>query len=121
MEESSISSEYSSDPSLEPVICHIKERQITNQQPWSTEEIILALSDLPAGKHALSIIPTLHGDILDKVLHEFLNIDNNKMKNIQKTPTPSFADGYTNYLFIIIKIIINIIQALFNIDVYKIH
>ncbi|KAK1132464.1 hypothetical protein K0M31_013850 [Melipona bicolor] len=87
MEESSISSEYSS----EPVIYHIKERQITNQQPWNTEEIILALSDLPAGKQALSIISTLHGDILDKVLHEFLNIDNNKMKNIQNTPTP-FAD-----------------------------
>ncbi|XP_043510703.1 transient receptor potential channel pyrexia [Frieseomelitta varia] len=88
MEESSISSEYSS----EPVIYHIKERQITNQQPWNTEEIILALSDLPAGKQVLSIISTLHGDILDKVLHEFLNTDNNKMKNIQKTPTP-FADG----------------------------
>lgn len=95
MEESSISSEYSS----EPVIYHIKERQITNQQPWNTEEIILALSDLPAGKQALSIISTLHGDILDKVLHEFLNIDNNKVKNIQKTPTP-FANRYTNYLFI---------------------
>ncbi|XP_012243698.1 transient receptor potential channel pyrexia-like isoform X2 [Bombus impatiens] len=90
MEEDSISSEYSS----EPVICHIKERQITNQQPWNTEEIILALSDLPAGKHALSVIPTLHGDILDKVLHEFLNTDDSKLSvNIQKTATSSFSTG----------------------------
>lgn len=94
MEEDSISSEYSS----EPVICHIKERQITNQQPWNTEEIILALSDLPAGKHALSVIPTLHGDILDKVLHEFLNTDDSKLSvNIQKTATSSFSTRYINY------------------------
>lgn len=90
MEEGSISSEYSS----EPIICHIKERQITNQQPWNTEEIILALSNLPAGKRALSVISTLHGDTLDKSLHEFLKTDYSKEAvDSKKNTISSFANG----------------------------
>ncbi|XP_076762785.1 transient receptor potential channel pyrexia [Xylocopa sonorina] len=89
IEEGSISSEYSS----EPIICHIKERQITNQQPWNREEIILALSNLPAGKQALSIISTLHGDTLHKVLDEFLHTNHNEAMNVQKTVISSFANG----------------------------
>ncbi|OAD58344.1 Transient receptor potential channel pyrexia [Eufriesea mexicana] len=90
MEEGSISSEYSS----EPVTCHIKERQIINQQLWNTEEIILALSNLPAGKRALSVISTLHGDTLDKALDEFLKTDYSKIAVDPKNSTiSSFANG----------------------------
>lgn len=89
IEKSSISSEYSS----EPVICDIKERQIINQQPWNIEEIILALSNLPAGKHALSVISTLHGDSLNKVLDEYLNIDyKNITEDIHKTTISLFIN-----------------------------
>lgn len=89
MEKSSISSEYSS----EPVICDIKERQIINQQPWNIEEIILALSNLPAGKQALSVISTLHGDSLNKVLDEYLNTDcRNITEDIHKTTISSFLN-----------------------------
>ncbi|XP_076637363.1 transient receptor potential channel pyrexia-like [Colletes latitarsis] len=90
MKESSISSEDSS----ESIAYHIRERQIT-LLPWSKEEIGLALSNLPAGEHALSVIPTLHGDTLHKVLNEFLNTDyNDKTRsNIGTTDTPSFVNG----------------------------
>lgn len=89
MEKSSISSEYSS----EPVICDIKERQIINQQLWNIEEIILALSNLPAGKQALSVISTLHGDSLNKVLDEYLNTDYKIItEDIHKTTISLFVN-----------------------------
>ncbi|XP_076164401.1 transient receptor potential channel pyrexia-like isoform X2 [Ptiloglossa arizonensis] len=90
IQQNSISSEDSSDS----IAYHIKERQMPNLQPWSKEDILLALSNLPAGEHALSVIPTLHGDTLHKALNEFLNTDSNEMTlNVRKTSTPSFPDG----------------------------
>ncbi|CAK9822839.1 Transient receptor potential channel pyrexia [Anthophora retusa] len=89
IEKSSISSEYSS----EVIVYHIKERQMSSQQPWNKEEIITALSNLPAGKHALSVISALHGDHLRKVLDEYSNIKNKDMKlKIQGTTISSFAN-----------------------------
>ncbi|XP_076392292.1 transient receptor potential channel pyrexia isoform X2 [Megachile rotundata] len=92
IEKSSISSEHSSES---VVICHIKEKQISNQQLWNTEEIVQALSNLPAGEHALSLIPTLHGDTLRKVIDEFSNANFSEvaLKN-QKITISSFANGH---------------------------
>ncbi|XP_029048675.1 transient receptor potential channel pyrexia isoform X5 [Osmia bicornis bicornis] len=92
IEKNSISSEHSSESI---VTCHINEKQMTNQQLWNIEEIVQALSNLPAGEHALSLIPTLHGDTLRNCLDEFLNTDLNEvtLKN-QKTTISSFANGH---------------------------
>ncbi|XP_054010715.1 transient receptor potential channel pyrexia [Hylaeus anthracinus] len=93
MDASSISSENSSDS----IAYHIRERQITNLQPWTKDEIVSALSNLPAGEHALSVIPTLHGDTLHKALNEFLDNECNEVKlNVRKLSTSSFANGYND-------------------------
>ncbi|XP_076235392.1 transient receptor potential channel pyrexia [Calliopsis andreniformis] len=83
----------SSDDSSESIIYHIREKQITNQ-PWSKEEIVSALSSLPAGEHALSVISVLYGDALHKALNEFLNTDcNNLLLDTQKTSISLFTNG----------------------------
>lgn len=94
IEENSVTSEDSS----KSIVYHIREKQITNQQPWSHEEIISALSNLPAGEHALSVISTLLGDTLQKSLDEFLNTDsNNTALDVRKASIPSFVNGYNDY------------------------
>ncbi|EFN62634.1 Transient receptor potential channel pyrexia [Camponotus floridanus] len=56
----------------------------TQKQPWSREEIEVALSNLPEGNKVLSLIPTLHGDALQKVLEEFQCVTLNKSDEDRK-------------------------------------
>ncbi|XP_076657384.1 transient receptor potential channel pyrexia [Halictus rubicundus] len=84
IENNSISSENSSDS----VAYHIRERQMTKEQPWSKEEIVSALSNLPVGEHALFIVPTLYGDSLHKTLNEFLNDNDKIVTSTRKMSTP---------------------------------
>lgn len=86
-----------SEDSNESIAFHIREKQITNQQPWNKEEIVFALSNLPAGEHALSVISTLHGDVLRKALDEFSSTDCNEVtRDVPKASTQSFANGYND-------------------------
>ncbi|GAB1866370.1 Transient receptor potential channel pyrexia [Camponotus japonicus] len=70
----------SSEGSLESIISDAssEDESTTQEQPWSKEEIEVALSNLPGGDIALSLIPTLHGDALQKVLEEFQCVTLNK-------------------------------------------
>ncbi|EFN62635.1 Transient receptor potential channel pyrexia [Camponotus floridanus] len=73
-----------SEGSLESIICHASQdesRNETQKQPWSKEEIEVALSKLPEGETALCVIPTLHGDALQKVLEEFQSVTINKSED----------------------------------------
>ncbi|XP_078036050.1 transient receptor potential channel pyrexia [Augochlora pura] len=87
---SSISSENSSDS----IAYHIRERQMTKEQPWSKEEIVSALSNLPGGEYALSTIPTLYGDTLHKTINEFLNVNSKVVTwNARKISISSYENG----------------------------
>ncbi|EFN63911.1 Transient receptor potential channel pyrexia [Camponotus floridanus] len=78
----------SSQGSLESVICHAAQDETTTQkQSWSKEEIEKTLSSLPRGDIALSLIPTLHGDALQKVLEEFQCVTLNKNEDHISLPT----------------------------------
>lgn len=92
IENGSISSEDSS----ESVTCHIRAAPMTQEQPWSKEEVEVALSNLPGGKAALSLIPVLQGDALQKVLEEFrcLTLNENADCRHRKLSVPTFANGY---------------------------
>lgn len=87
----SISSENSSDS----VTCHIPTAPMTQEQPWRKEEVEMALSNLPAGEVALSLIPTLQGDALQKALEEFqcLTLNENVDCSHRKISLPTFANG----------------------------
>ncbi|GAB1869851.1 Transient receptor potential channel pyrexia [Camponotus japonicus] len=84
----------SSEGSLESVICHASQDESTTQkQPWSKEEIEVALSNLPGGDIALSLIPTLHGNALQKVLEEFQCVTLNKNEDRKHSISlPTSAD-----------------------------
>lgn len=84
----SISSENSSDS----VTCHIPTAPITQEQPWSKEEVETALSNLPAGEVALSLIPSLQDDVLQKVLDEFRCLTLNEIVH-RKISLSTFANG----------------------------
>lgn len=86
-----ISSENSSDS----VTCHISTAPITQEQPWGKEEIEVALSNLPGGKVALSLIRALQDDALQKALKEFQSLTLNETVNCRhrKMPLPTFANG----------------------------
>ncbi|XP_011264522.2 LOW QUALITY PROTEIN: transient receptor potential channel pyrexia [Camponotus floridanus] len=61
-----------------------EDESTTQKQPWSKEEIEVALSNLPEGNKVLSLIPTLHGDALQKVLEEFQCVTLNKSDEDRK-------------------------------------
>ncbi|XP_050444857.1 transient receptor potential channel pyrexia-like [Cataglyphis hispanica] len=92
IENGSISSEDSS----ESVTCYIRAAPMTQEQPWSKEEVEVALSNLPGGETALSLISVLHGDALQKVLKEFqcLTLDENVDLRHRKLSLPTFANGF---------------------------
>lgn len=92
IENGSISSEDSS----ESVTCYIRAASMTQEQPWSKEEIKMALSNLPGGETALSLISVLHGDALQKVLEEFqcLTLNGNADLKHRKISLSTFANGY---------------------------
>lgn len=90
LDNKSISSEETS----EAVICHIRQRSTNQQQLWSKEEINLALYNLPAGEVALSTIPTLHGNLLQKTLEEIQDLEL-KSQITQKHIPCSFMNGCT--------------------------
>ncbi|GAB1869847.1 Transient receptor potential channel pyrexia [Camponotus japonicus] len=83
----------SSEDSLESIICHASQEESTQEQLWSKEEIEVALTNLPAGETALSLIPTLHGDALQKVLEEFQCLTLNKNEDRKhRISLSTFAD-----------------------------
>jgi len=86
----------SSEGSLESIICHASQDESTMlKQPWSKEEIEIALSNLPGGDIALSLIPTLHGDALQKVLEELQCVTLNKNEDRKHSISlPTSADEY---------------------------
>lgn len=87
----SISSENGSDS----VTCHIPTAPMTQEQPWSKEEVKVALSNLPGGEVALSLISALQGDALQKALEEFQSLTLNEIVNSRhrKMSLPTFANG----------------------------
>ncbi|KAL0100199.1 hypothetical protein PUN28_019552 [Cardiocondyla obscurior] len=87
-----ISSENSSDS----VTCHIPTSPMTQEQPWSKEEIETALMNLPGGEVALSLIPSLQDDALQKVLDEFKCLTLNKVVDCRhrKISLSTFANGF---------------------------
>ncbi|KAK2583729.1 hypothetical protein KPH14_009647 [Odynerus spinipes] len=85
----------SSEETSEAVICHIRQRPMNQQQLWSKEEIILALSNLPAGEVALSTIPTLHGTLLQKTLEELQDLNLRDPQKTFKKTTCTFTNGCT--------------------------
>lgn len=88
MERGSISSESSSTE-----FACTKTSLAKKQQPWDTAEVTKALSSLPAGETALTLIPTLHGDILEKTLEVLKCISSDKTKD-QTFVISNFANGY---------------------------
>lgn len=91
IENGSISSEDSS----ESVTCHIRAAPMTQEQPWSKEEVEVALSNLPGGEAALSLISVLH-DALQRVLEEFQCLTLNKNADCRhcELSLPTFANGF---------------------------
>ncbi|KAH0568065.1 transient receptor potential channel pyrexia-like [Cotesia glomerata] len=87
MERGSISSESSSTE-----FACTKTSLAKKQQPWDTAEVTKALSSLPAGETALTLIPTLHGDILEKTLEVLKCISSDKTKD-QTLVISNFANG----------------------------
>ena len=86
----SISSEGSANDSA---MCNVKHRHISQQPLWDKEEVILALTNLPAGEAALAVLPTLCGEMLDQLVELI------KGKSIEQTADlslliPRFANGY---------------------------
>lgn len=90
LENGSISSEDSS----ESVTCHIRDASMTQEQPWNKQEVEVALSNLPGGEAALSLIPVLHDDTLQKVLEEFQSLTLNADCRHRKLLLHTFANGY---------------------------
>lgn len=89
LERGSISSEDSSQSAVCP-----KQRQLYHQQLWSEEDVIRAISNLPAGKTALSVIPTLSGERLEKVIKDVKEADFSETKvKDQISLIPRFANG----------------------------
>ncbi|XP_071578762.1 transient receptor potential channel pyrexia-like [Temnothorax nylanderi] len=88
----SISSENSSDS----VTCHIPTTPMTQEQPWSKKEVEAALSNLPGGEVALSLIPSLQDDALQKALEEFKCLTLNETVDCRhrKISLPTFANGF---------------------------
>ncbi|EFN62632.1 Protein fem-1-like protein C [Camponotus floridanus] len=69
------------------------DESMTQKQPWSKEEIEVALSNLPGGNIVSSLIPTLHGDTLQKVLEEFQCVTLKKNENHKHNVSlPTSAD-----------------------------
>lgn len=86
----SISSEDSSDS----VTCHIRAAPMTQEQPWDKDEVEIALSNLPAGEIALSLIPALQDDALQRALEEFQSLTLNDTDcRHRKLSLPAFANG----------------------------
>lgn len=88
MDSDSISSEGSSGSA----VC-LRHRPSTHQQLWDKEDVILSLTNLPAGEAALTVLPTLCGEPLDKVADEL------KEKTVSQSADlsvliPRFANGY---------------------------
>lgn len=91
IDDGSISSESGSGS----VTCHIPTAPMTQEQPWSKEEVDVALSNLPGGEVALSLIPTLQGDALQKALEEFECLTLNEVVDWRhrKISLSTFANG----------------------------
>lgn len=89
------SGSISSENSLDSVTCHISTVPMTQEQLWSKEEVEIALSNLPGGEVALSLIPTLQNDTLQKALEEFQCLTLNEIMdcNHRKITLPTFANG----------------------------
>lgn len=67
---------------------------MTQEQPWSREEVEIALSNLPAGEVALSLIPTFQADALQQTLEEFQSLTLNETDcRHRKISLPTFANG----------------------------
>ena len=89
LERGSISSEDSSQSAVCP-----KHRHVYHQQLWSEEDVIRAISNLPAGEIALSVIPSLSGEQLEKVITEVKKADFSETKvKDQILLIPRFANG----------------------------
>ena len=89
MEQGSISSEDSSQSAACP-----KQRQVYHQQLCKEEDIIRAITNLPAGETALSVIPKLCGEQLEKVIEEVKKADLSETKaKDQSLFIPKFANG----------------------------
>jgi hypothetical protein len=84
----------SSDTS-ESIGCHIQAAPMMQEQPWSKEEVEVALSHLPGGEAVLSLIPSLQGDALQRALEEFqlLTLNETGCRH-RKVSLPTFANGY---------------------------
>lgn len=83
----------SSEGSLESVMCYVAQDESTTQeQPWNKEDIQVALTHLPGGETALSLIPFLYYEALQETLEEFQCLTLNKNEN--RIPLPMFADEY---------------------------
>ncbi|XP_043274042.1 transient receptor potential channel pyrexia [Venturia canescens] len=68
----------------------------SQQQPWNTEEINLALYRLPAGEAAFSLISTIQGESLDNALEEVRHYtDRTGLTTLteRKLSIPCFANG----------------------------
>ncbi|XP_024938932.1 uncharacterized protein LOC107265737 [Cephus cinctus] len=88
----SISSEESAESAVPGCSKH---RPTSHQQLWDKDEIILGLTDLPAGEAALALVPTLHGETLRRVLDESKNLNiTDAASRDHKMPIPSFVNGY---------------------------
>lgn len=86
----------SSEDTSESIRCHIRTAPMMQEQPWGKDEVEMALSNLPGGEAALSLIPTLHGDALQRALEEFQLLTLNKTADCRqrKVSLPTFANGY---------------------------
>ncbi|XP_029172878.1 transient receptor potential channel pyrexia-like [Nylanderia fulva] len=86
----------SSEDSAESVTCHIQSAPMTQEQPWSKKEVVIALSNLPGGEVALSLIPGLHDEALQRVLEEFrsLTLNENADCKHRNFSVSTFADEF---------------------------
>ncbi|XP_012535072.2 transient receptor potential channel pyrexia [Monomorium pharaonis] len=92
---SEISGSISSENIFDSVTCHIPTSPMTQEQPWSKEEVEMALSNLPGGEVALSLIPALQEDALQKALEEFQSLTlNNTVDRHHKMSLSKFANGF---------------------------
>lgn len=85
----------SSESSADSVTCHIPTAPMTQEQPWSKEEVEAALSNLSGGEVALSLIPSLQDDALQKALEEFKCLTLNETVDCQhhRISLSTFANG----------------------------
>ncbi|XP_011696912.1 PREDICTED: transient receptor potential channel pyrexia-like [Wasmannia auropunctata] len=86
----------SSEDSSNSVICSIPTTPMTQEQPWSKEQVEKALSNLPGGEVALSLIPALRDDALQQALEEFSGLTLNETADCRhrKISLPKFANGF---------------------------